>query len=88
MPDGAIHTRRPCHDDLRIGPGGQAQAAVFGADGGAEQAQLLHLLDDLVRVLVGQVELARQRPQFLLGPGVDGIDEGLLVVFLTRGSCQ
>jgi hypothetical protein len=49
--------RRHALDDLRVGGGGEAQPAVFRIDDAAEQAHLLHLLDDLrgIDVVVLQV---------------------------------
>ena len=69
------HARDP-HHDLGVGRGRQAQPAVLGADGGAEQAQLLHLLDDLARIAVGVVVLLD-----------DGLDVALDQRSMLRKSC-
>ena len=57
MPVIAIHTDGDPHHDLGVGRGRQAEPAILRRDGGAEQAELLHLLDDLGRPAVGVVEL-------------------------------
>ncbi len=64
--------RRDAHHDLGVGRGRQAEAAIFRADRGAEQAELLHLLDDLGRPLVGVVEFLHARRHLALDPPVDG----------------
>ena len=56
-----IHTREIVLDDLRVADGAQSQAAVLRRDGGAEQAELAHLLDQLAGVLVGVLELEDDR---------------------------
>ena len=64
--------RGDAHDDLRIGRGGQAEAAVVGADGGAEQAERLHLRDDLGRPAIRVIVLLDDRPHVALEPPIDG----------------
>ena len=44
--------RRDALDDLGVGRGREAKAAIFGVDDGAEQAELLDLLDHLVGIFV------------------------------------
>ena len=70
---------RDLHDDLGVGPGRQAEAAVLGADRGAEQAEPLHLLDDLGRIEVGVVVFLDDGLHVLLEPALDGAKELLLV---------
>ena len=72
--------RRHLDHDLGVDPRRQAQAAVLGGDGGAEQAQLLHFLDQLMRVLVFQIVLAGDRRDRLLDPCVDRVQQRLFFV--------
>ena len=79
MPDGAIHTHATLtticayvHADRPRPPYSSPMVAP-------KRPELLHLLDDRVRILVGLVELARDRPQLLLDPVLDRVDELLLV---------
>ena len=48
--------RRDALDDLRVGRGRQAEAAVLGGDDAAEQPHLLHLFDDVRGVDVVMLE--------------------------------
>ena len=74
------HRRHALHDP-RVDRRGEAQAAVFLADGRAEQPELLHLLDDLFRPDVVLLELAHVRPHVALEEAIDGIeDQGLVIV--------
>ena len=68
-------------DDLRVGGGGQAEAAVLLADGGAEEPELAHLLDDLGRPGVGRFEIVHVGPDLALEEAIHRVeDEGLVVV--------
>ena len=68
-------------DDLRVGGGGQPEPAVLLSDGGAEEAELAHLLDDLGRPGVGRLERVHMGPDFALEEAIDRVeDEGLVVV--------
>ena len=63
---------RDAHHDLGVGAGRQAEPAVLRRDGGAEQAQLLHLLDGFGGIAVGVVVFLGDRLDLLLDPPVDG----------------
>ena len=71
--------RGDLHHDLGVGGGRQSQPAILGRDGGAEQAELLHLLDELGRPFVGVVELLDPRRHLALDPAVDGGEKLRLV---------
>ena len=64
--------RGHAHHDLGVGARRQAEPAIVRADGGAEQAELLHLLDDLRRPAVGVVEFLDPGRHLALHPAVDG----------------
>src|SRR5688572_14281235 len=68
------HLRAARHD-LRIQRGGQPQPAVSGADGGAEEAELLHLLDHLRRPDVVVLELHHVRRDTAFEPAVDRVED-------------
>ena len=73
--------RRDLLDDPRIGGGGESEAAVLLADGRAEEPELLHLLDDLLRPDVVLFELAHVGPHVAFEEAVDGVeDQGFVVV--------
>ena len=66
-PDFTYPRDNPC-----VGGGAQTQAAILLRDRGAKQSQLFHLFDQVNRVLVRLIELARDRAQLLFDPFVDG----------------
>ncbi len=67
-------------DDLGVGHRRQTQAAILGIDGGAEQPQLLHLLDDGLGVGVGGFQLVGVGCHLALQEAIDaGEDQGLVV---------
>ena len=74
--------RGDAHDDLRIGRGREAETAVFGADGGAEQAELLHLGDDLAGPAIGVIVLLHDRPHVAFQPAIDGGQQLRLLAIL------
>src|SRR3546814_3260445 len=68
-------------DYLRIGQSGQAEPAVFLVDDRAEQAELLHLLDDLLGIDVVVLELHDMGLDVAFEKPVDALeDEGFLFV--------
>jgi hypothetical protein len=79
--DDARH-RHPAAGDLLHGQGvdeqGRAQAAVLLADSQPEQAEFLHPLDDLGRVLVPVLEFGRHRDDLPVGEVPDGGQDVLL----------
>ncbi len=74
--------RRDAHDDLGVDRGGQAEAAVFDADGRAEQAELLHLRDDLGGPAIGVVVLLHDRLDVALEPAIDRREQLRLIGLL------
>ncbi len=56
-------------DDQRVGEERLAETAELLGDHQAEQAHLLHALDDLGRVLVGVLQLGRDRQDLLVDEG-------------------
>ena len=64
----------------------QPEPAVVGRDGRTEQAQRLHLLDHLVRVLVGVLEIHGVRRDVALEPAVDRVEDLRLVLRGERGT--
>ncbi len=63
--------------NLRVAGSGHGDFAVGLRDGKAEDAQPLHLLDELLRVLVGVLKLARDRSYVPVNEIGDGVDDGL-----------
>jgi hypothetical protein len=78
--------RRHAHDDLGIGARRQAEAAIVRAHGGAKQAELLHLLDELRRPAVGMIKFLDLGRHLALDPAVDG-GQKLRLVSLVDGVC-
>jgi GntR family transcriptional regulator len=67
-------------DDAGIHGGRKSQTTVLGVDRRTEQAELLHLLDQVVGILVGVVELPRDGLDLALDPAVDAVEDlGFLV---------
>ena len=75
---------RNAHDDLGIGRGGQAEAAVFLPDCRAEQTHLGHLLDQLFRPLVVMIVMLDNGNDLAFEPAVDRIHEGAFLVGVDR----
>ena len=73
------HFRDALHDP-GVGGRRQAEAAVVRRDGGAEQAERLHLLDHLVRIDVVVLERMHVRTHVALQPSADGVED-LVVIF-------
>ena len=73
------HRRHPL-DDLCVGGDGQAESAVLLADGGAEEAELAHLLDDLGRPGVGGLELVHVGADLTLEKAIHRVEDERLVV--------
>ena len=67
-------------DDHRVGRQIQAHAAVLLGDRDAEQAELLHLLDDRLGELVLVVEVLGVRQNLLVGELMHHLGDGLLLV--------
>jgi hypothetical protein len=65
--------------DQRVAGHGHRGLAVGLTDGQPEDAQLLHLLDELLRVNVLVLQLAHDRPDLAVDPVADGVDDGLLL---------
>ena len=61
-------------DDHRVGRVVEAEPAVLGGDGGAEEAELLHPLDERVRILVRVLVFARDRDHVALDEAADGVE--------------
>ena len=69
-------------DDHRVRRQVQAHAAVLLGDRDAEEAELLHLLDDRLRVLVRGVVVLGLGDDLLVDELADHLDDGLLLVGL------
>ena len=67
-------------DDLRVGGSRQAESAVLLTDGGAEKAELTHLLDDLGRPGIGGLELVHVGADLPLEEAIDRVEDERLVV--------
>ena len=93
MPVSDIHTSDTRCTILRVGRRRQAEAAIVRGDGGAEQAQGLHLLDHVVRIDVGMLQRMHVRAHVALQPSADAVED-LVVVFgriakhARRGRCN
>src|SRR5207245_1399411 len=61
-------------DDHRVGGVVEAEAAVLERDGGAEEPELLHALDQRLRVLVGVLVAARDRHHLALDEAPDRVE--------------
>ena len=78
-------------DDHRVGGEVEPHAAVLLGDRHAEQAELLHLLDDGLGELVLVVVLLGDRDDLLVDELVDHLGDGALLVGLLGvrgGDCQ
>ena len=67
-------------DDLGVGSGREPESPVFTGYRGAEQAELLHLLDHLAGVCVGVLERHDPVLDVPVEPLVDGIEDLCLVL--------
>jgi len=67
--------RGDLHHDLGVGGGRKPEAAPLRVEHRAEQAHLLHLPDQLVRVDVVVLEAHHLRAHFLLEPALDGVEQ-------------
>jgi hypothetical protein len=76
--------RRNALDDLGVGRGRHAQAAILGGNGAAEEPHLLHLLDDLRRVDVLVLQLVHVRTHLAFEEAVDSVEDHAFVVGFGR----
>ena len=82
------HLRHPLHD-ARVGGGRQPEPAVGRADGGAEQAQRLHLLHHVRGVDVVVLQRAHVRAHVPLQPLADRVeDRGFVFAGGGRRGCR
>src|ERR1035441_4667207 len=61
--------------DVDVAPGGDRSPAVFLRDGRPEDAELLHLVNELLRVLVGVLQLADDRAHLIVDKLADSRDD-------------
>ena len=80
MPQTLIQPRAISSTHQRVGQQRLAEAAVLLGDHQAEDAHLLHALDDLGRVLVGVLELGGDRDDLLVDELADGLEDLVLVL--------
>jgi hypothetical protein len=72
-------------DDPGIGQRRQAEPAMFGRNGRAEQAERLHLLDQLGRATIRPLELRHARADVALEPAPDRVEDRSLLGSGTLG---
>ena len=77
--------RRNPLDDRRIGHRRQAEPAIFRRDGGAEQAEVLHLLDDAVRVFVPGFQIVGDRQDAAFDEALYGVEDGAVAIRIAVG---
>src|SRR5581483_2196022 len=67
--------RRQLLDDAGVGDGVEAEPAVLGRDHAAQEPEPLHRLHQVVRILVGVLELGGDRQHLLDDERADGVDQ-------------
>ncbi len=76
--------RGDVHHQLGVGRRRQGKPAIVLADGGSEEPQFLHLLDQHFGVTVGVIVFQDPGLDLLLHPALDGLEQLLFVLGVER----